>query len=159
MIIEYEDKYLENVKDLLVELEEYIVSIDKDNLDQLHENYREKMALIDLEEVRKNNGKCFLALEENKVVGLIMGIIRDYEEYDILDYKCPNAGVITELVVSKEVRGQGIGKELMKKIEDYFKEQGCEYSFVDVFAYNDRAIHFYDKRGYHNRMHTALKKI
>lgn len=32
-IIEYEDKYLEDVKDLLVELEEYIVSIDKDKLD------------------------------------------------------------------------------------------------------------------------------
>ena len=30
-IIEYEDKYLEDVKDLLVELEEYIVLIDKDN--------------------------------------------------------------------------------------------------------------------------------
>ena len=36
-IIEYEDKYLEDVKDLLVELEEYILTIDKDNLDQLHE--------------------------------------------------------------------------------------------------------------------------
>lgn len=32
-IIEYIDKYLEDVKDLLVELEEYIVSIDKDNLE------------------------------------------------------------------------------------------------------------------------------
>lgn len=32
-IIEYEDKYLEEVKDLLVELEEYILSIDEDNLD------------------------------------------------------------------------------------------------------------------------------
>ena len=32
-IIEYEDKYLEDVKDLLVELEEYIVSIDKDAFD------------------------------------------------------------------------------------------------------------------------------
>ena len=30
-IVEYEDKYLEDVKDLLVELEEYIISIDKDN--------------------------------------------------------------------------------------------------------------------------------
>ena len=34
-IIEYEDKYLEDVKDLLVELEEYILSIDKDNLEAL----------------------------------------------------------------------------------------------------------------------------
>ena len=50
-IIEYNDKYLEDVKDLLVELEEYIVSIDKDGLDQLHSDYREKMAILDLEEV------------------------------------------------------------------------------------------------------------
>ena len=40
-IIEYEEKYLEDVRDLLVELEEYIVSIDKDQLDQAHPEYRE----------------------------------------------------------------------------------------------------------------------
>ena len=54
-VIEYEDKYLEDVKDLLVELEEYIVSIDKDHLDYVHPEYREKMAVLDLEEVNKNN--------------------------------------------------------------------------------------------------------
>lgn len=32
-IIEYQEKYLEDVKNLLVELEEYILTIDKDNLD------------------------------------------------------------------------------------------------------------------------------
>ena len=32
-IIEYEEKYLEDVRDLLVELEEYILSIDKDIID------------------------------------------------------------------------------------------------------------------------------
>ena len=41
-VIEYEDKYLEDVKDLLTELEEYIASIDKDHLDQVHPEYREK---------------------------------------------------------------------------------------------------------------------
>ena len=41
-IVEYENKYLEDVKDLLVELEEHIVSIDKDHLDQVHPEYREK---------------------------------------------------------------------------------------------------------------------
>lgn len=72
-IVEYENKYLEDVKELLVELEEYIVSIDKDHLDQVHPEYREKMAVLDLEEVNKNNGKCYLAVENNKAVGLIMG--------------------------------------------------------------------------------------
>ena len=57
-IIEYEDKYLEDIKDLLEELEKYIVSIDEDHLDRVHPEYREKMAIIDLEEVNKNNGKC-----------------------------------------------------------------------------------------------------
>ena len=37
-IIEYDNKYIEDVKDLLVELEEYIVSIDKDNV-RLAENF------------------------------------------------------------------------------------------------------------------------
>ena len=45
MIIEYEDKYLEDVRDLLVELEEYIVSIDEDNLDIVSAAYREKNLL------------------------------------------------------------------------------------------------------------------
>ena len=53
-IIEYKDKYLEDVRDLLVELEEYIISIDKDELDTLHPEYREKMALIDLEKVKNH---------------------------------------------------------------------------------------------------------
>lgn len=70
-IIEYEEKYLDDVKDLLVELEEYILNIDEDELDQLHPEYRDKMALIDLEEVNENNGKCFLAIKDEKVIGFI----------------------------------------------------------------------------------------
>lgn len=34
-IIEYEEKYLNDVKNLLVELEEYILSIDDDELDHI----------------------------------------------------------------------------------------------------------------------------
>lgn len=70
-IIEYEDKYLEDIRDLLIELEEYIVSIDKDNLDQIHPEYHEKMALVDLEKVNKNSGICYLAIEKDKAIGLI----------------------------------------------------------------------------------------
>ena len=107
-IIEYEDKYLEDVKDLLVELEKYILSIDKDHLDQLHPEYRDKMAILDLDEVKEYNGKCYLAIENDKAIGLIMGTIPEYDEYDYLDYKCPKRGEITELIVSKNTRSKGI---------------------------------------------------
>lgn len=158
-IIEYEDQYLEDVRNLLTELEEYIVSIDKDELDQVHPEYHEKMALIDLNEVNKNNGKCYLAIEEDEVIGLIMGTIPQYGEFDYLDYKCPKRGEITELIVTSKIRSKGVGNALISKIEEYFKSAGCEYILVDVFAYNENAIKFYDKNGYHSRMHTNIKKI
>lgn len=158
-IIEYENKYLEDVRDLLVELEEYIVSIDKDELDHIHPEYREKMAILDLEEVNELNGKCYLAIEDDKAVGLIMGTIPGYDEFDYLDYKCPKRGEVTELVVSSTVRSKGIGRELMKTMEEYFKSQGCEYVLVDVFAYNEKAINFYDREGYHSRMYVDIKKL
>ena len=158
-IIEYEEKYLEDVKDLLVELEEYILSIDKDNLDQLHPQYREKMAILDLEEVEKYNGKCYLAIENEKAIGLIMGYIIEYDEYDYLDYKCPKSGEISELIVTKKIRSTGIGKLLMSKMEEYFKSMDCKYVHVDVFGYNERGINFYEKRGYHARMLNMIKKI
>ena len=121
MIIEYEDKYLEDVRDLLVELEEYIVSIDEDNLDTVSADYREKMALVDLDKIKNNNGKCYLYIDNKNVVGLIMGII--------------------------------------PKLEEYFRKNNCEYSFIDVFAYNKSGINFYDKNGYHSRMIIDIKKL
>ena len=66
-IIEYEDKYLEDVKDLLVELEEYILTIDKDELDQLHPEYRDKMAILDLEEVNENDGNVVLSTKNKNL--------------------------------------------------------------------------------------------
>lgn len=158
-IIEYQDKYLDMVKDLLVELEEHILSIDKDKLDQLHPLYREKMAILDLKEVNKSSGKCYLAVEDNTVLGVIMGIIIPYEEYDYLDYTCPKSGEVTELVVAKTARGKGIGNKLMNKMEEYFKSVNCEYVFIDVFAYNDSAINFYNNLGYHPRMYRDVKKL
>ena len=158
-IIEYEDRYLEDVKDLLVELEEYILSIDGDNLDQSHPEYRDKMAMLDLEKVNNNNGKCYLAIDNNVVVGLIMGCLRSYDEYDYLDYKCPRCGEVTELIVSKKTRSKGIGSLLMNKMEEYFKSIGCEYITIDVFAYNKIGINFYEKQGYHPRGIIDIKKI
>ena len=106
-IIEYEDKYLEDVRNLLVELEEYILTIDQDKLDQLHPEYREKMALVDLKEINENNGKCYIAIENDKAIGLIMGTIPPYDEFDYLDYKCPKRGRITELIVTSKIRSNG----------------------------------------------------
>lgn len=158
-IIEYNEKYIEDVKDLMVELEEYIVEIDKDNLDQVGENYREKYVEYMLQDVKENDGKVYVAVEDGKAIGVVAGIIKKYNDWDKLDYKCPKTGMVTELVTGKKQRSKGVGKQLLDKIEEYFKLQGCKYVSLDVFAYNENAIKFYANREYHARMHTLIKKL
>ena len=159
MIIEYEDKYIEEVRDLLVELEEYIVSIDKDELDRVGEEYKEKYIVNLLNEVKMNNGKIYLYIENSKIKGMIAGILRKYTEEDYLDYKCPKAGEVLELVTTQKERSKGIGRKLLEKMEEYFKSFGCDYVYIDVFAYNDNAKKFYEKSNYHARMHSYIKKL
>lgn len=158
-IIEYIYTYIDDVRNLLTELGEYLTSLDKEDLQLIHPDYRKKLAYLDLKDVRKKKGKCYLALEKGEVIGLIMGVTRKYNKYDYLDYKCPKEGVITELIVSSKARSKGIGKALITKMEDYFKSIGCEYVLLDVFAYNENAIGFYEKMGYHPRMYTDIKKL
>lgn len=158
-IVEYEEKYINDVRRLLTELEEYIVRIDEDKLDQVHPDYYEKMAEVDLKEVEENNGKCYLAIDNGIVLGLIMGIIIKFDKNDYLDYKCPKEGRITELIVTSRVRSKGIGSALINKMEEFFKLNGCKYSLVDVFAYNKTGINFYNIKGYHPRMFTNIKKL
>ena len=159
MIVEYKDAYLEDIRDLLLELEEYIVSIDKDNLDTIHSDYREMVAIKDLDNIKNNKGKCYLYIENGKAIGLVMGILTKYDDYDYLDYKCPKRGEIIELIVSSKARSKGIGKLLIEKMEEYFKMAGCEYVIVDVFGYNDLGKRFYNKNDYHTRMETMIKKL
>ena len=80
-------------------------------------------------------------------------------EYDYLDFKCPKRGEITELIVTNKVRSNGVGQQLINTMESYFKNTGCEYVYVDVFAYNQNGLKFYNKKGYHTRMEIMLKKI
>ena len=117
------------------------------------------MALNDLKDVKENDGKCYLYIEDNKAIGLIMGYLRRYDDIDYFDYKCPKAGIISELIVTSKVRSTGIGRKLMEVMETYFKEKGCTHLFVDAFGYNDNAIKFYGKNGYHTRMYSMIKKI
>ena len=66
---------------------------------------------------------------------------------------------ITELIVTNKIRSKGVGQELTNKMEEYFKSVGCEYVLIDVFSYNENAIKFYNKKGYHSRMYTDIKKL
>jgi len=158
MIIEYDKKYDEEIKNLLVQLQEYIVAIDKEKYNILTPEYKEKYFAQTLEEVSKYKGKILLFKENNKIVGLIIGLI-DCEECNDYDFVAPKRGRISELIVSKESRAHGIGSKLLTSMEEYLKSVGCQDVLIAVFGYNDKAINFYSKSGYHTRMFEMTKKL
>ena len=158
-IVEISEKYYEQTKDLLVELQKHVVSIDKYNLNIISQDYREKYFEYMLEDCNNNSGKVFIAVENNFVCGMVAGFVQKYETKDKLDYICPKKGIVAELIVNKNNRSNGVGTLLLKHIENYFNSISCKYIQIDVFAYNENAKKFYYKNGYEDRMVTVFKKI
>lgn len=57
MIIEYDSKYDEEIKDLLVDLQNYLIDIDDWHTQILSDNYRENYFLLDIKKLKKQSGK------------------------------------------------------------------------------------------------------
>ena len=159
MIVEYDSKYDEQIKDLLVELQNYLVDIDNWHTQILKPEYRENMFKLDMEKVRKQNGKIYLYIEDNVAIGIIIGIIEEKDEIDKLTNDCAKTGSILELVVKDDIRGNGIGKLLLGKIEQFFKYVDCKRINIEVFGPNKKGLNFYEKNGYITRDIIVSKKI
>lgn len=159
MIVEYDSKYDEQIKDLLVELQNYLVDIDNWHTQILKPEYRENMFKLDMEKVRKQNGKIYLYIEDNVAIGIIIGIIEEKDEIDKLTNDCAKTGSILELVVKNDIRGNGIGKLLLGKIEQFFKYVDCKRINIEVFGPNKKGLNFYEKNGYVTRDIIVSKKI
>ena len=156
MIIDYSELYKEDVKNLLLELQEHIHSVDPEGYNIVGVNYREMSFLDTMEDVKKYNGKIMLYVENDEVLGMVIGLINnDIEE--TYNFRAPKRGRISELVVKKDVRSKGIGSMLLKSMENYLHSVGCESILIGVFAYNNEAVKFYEKNGYHNRMLDMIK--
>ena len=158
MIIEYDKQYDEDIKDLLVELQQHLVELDKEKYNKITKEYREKYFKKVMDEVSEFEGKIYLYIKDKKAVGFISAVINN-EAQDEYDFTAPKRGRITELVVSKTQRCGGIGDALITKMEEYLYSVGCKDILLAVFAYNQRAYKFYEKHGYNARMYTMTKKI
>ena len=158
MIIDYSNQFDNEIKDLLFELQDYITNIDEEKYNILTEDYKEKYFKKTLEDIQKFSGKMLLYQENNKIIGMIVGIINN-EETCGYDFKAPKRGRITELIVSKKCRAKGYGNELLNAMENYLKNRGCKDILLEVFGYNKNAINFYKKNGYHTRVIDMTKKL
>lgn len=156
MIIDYESKYDEQIKDLFFELQQYIVALDKEKYNIITDEFKEKYFAKTIEDIKSNSGKILLAEENSEIVGLVAGIINNDECADY-DFKVPKRGRITELIVSENCRSKGVGTLLLKAMERYLHSIGCKDILISVFAYNESAVNFYEKNGYRVRVIDMMK--
>lgn len=158
-ILEYNDIYMNDIKDLLCELQEHIVILDEYKIQIMADNYREDYFNDMMEKIKNNNGMIYVAIEDDIVLGFIAGIIEVVEGVDALTVGEFKLGRIIELCVTNKLRSKGIGSELVNKVEDYLKNKECDYIYVDVFGPNTKAIDFYNKNGYNLRNIEVMKKV
>lgn len=157
-IIEYSSEHTQAVKNLLTELQEHIARLDSEKYNILTDQFGDKYFEKTIEEVKEYEGKILLSQEDDKITGLIIGIINNEAE-DSFCFRAPKRGRITELIVSEKFRSQGTGKLLLEKMEEFFKEAGCKDVLLEVFSSNKAAQEFYCSNGYGERTVEMMKKI
>lgn len=78
----------------------------------------------------------FVAVMDSRVVGTVMG------GYD------GHRGWVYLLAVAPELRGKGIGKALMQRLETEFDQRGCPKVNLQVRGDNPDVVTFYEAIGY-----------
>lgn len=133
-----EEKDKENV---LAILDELIAEVNKKmGASKKHTGNEKRYAMYD-ELIKRNDIKFFIAEKNNKVVGLgelhIVPILRrGYYQ-----------GVIESFVVTKSLRGKGIGSALIEEIINYCKAKNISVIKVNSGIELTDAHTFYEKHG------------
>jgi ribosomal protein S18 acetylase RimI-like enzyme len=82
----------------------------------------------------------FIAFDQEEPVGVILGGMKNYETVKTM--RCGT------LAVHPDYRGKGISQRLFELHKEEAIHHCCKQLFLEVIVGNDRAIHFYQKRGY-----------
>lgn len=82
----------------------------------------------------------FIAIENNRPVGLILGGIKDYQ--GIKTMRCGAFCIVPDF------RGAGIADELFYLHKERAISEGCRQMMLENIIGNDRAFNFYKKHGY-----------
>ena len=141
-IKEYEEKYAKGMSEIILS-NLYTITI------QAHgQKVVDKIARhFTPEEIKKNfpeRVKCFVAIDGDKVVGTA-SIDNIKSMYGVEVEDSNNKYIILTVFTHLEYQNKGIGKALIKKIDEYAEELGAEELIIPASVYG---LEFYRKCGY-----------
>ncbi|NPB07415.1 MAG: GNAT family N-acetyltransferase [Aquificae bacterium] len=92
---------------------------------------------------RRDPEGFMVARADGRIVGFVAG---DANWFSRREGK--RVGAIHEIVVDPEYQGMGVGKKLMERILNYFREKGLDTAELWVGDENRKALNFYKKFGF-----------
>jgi GNAT superfamily N-acetyltransferase len=95
----------------------------------------------------------FVAESQGRIVGMAHIDIR--ESPDVPVFKPREYAVIADIVVTRRLRRQGIGRALAESCHRWAVEQGVHQVELNVWEFNKAAIAFYTRLGYR----TATRRL
>ena len=123
-------------------LKEFLTENEKEFSEPLSVSVKEKMGMTLDQYVHKlcKYGTVVYELDRNIIKGVVIGYTHELPE-DGYSY-------ITQVVTTKEYRGQGVSSRLLKSYIDYCKDQGIEGIWLTTGEKNISAQHVYEKNGF-----------
>jgi ribosomal protein S18 acetylase RimI-like enzyme len=92
-------------------------------------------------------GRVVVAEAEGELVGLAKAEVRD------------GLGHVSLVYLRPEARGQGGGKELLRELAGYFREQGLEHVSLNVELPNDEALAYWRRLGFTDYRRSLLTEL
>ncbi len=97
----------------------------------------------------------FIALHKQKPIGYIFGWIgRKSKNY----WKIWRYGYICDIFVKKEFRRKGVASALLKKAEEWFRENGIEMIVSEIYAENVDSLKFHRARNF-KKYYFVMRKF
>jgi ribosomal protein S18 acetylase RimI-like enzyme len=147
------------VKELLKELVREIAKLNPNRLPEpLPEYAGTYLAQIE-KHIEKNEGVMILAEADGQLIGYGIGHLREEAETDHLEFHPTRTGYIPDVFVLNTYRNQGIGKEIIIRIEQYFRGQHYDFVELSVLVKNSLAHDLYIKLGYQDFLIEMQKRL
>jgi ribosomal protein S18 acetylase RimI-like enzyme len=121
-------------------------------LDELKD---EQMASYFLSFCDTPSRRAFIALEGEMIVGYSTVYVRDQADY----WEVKKVGEISDLMVHKDFRQQGIGRGLLSEAKIFLSSLGMRYFTVYTAVENQAGINFYAQNGLAPLYTTLLGEI
>lgn len=100
--------------------------------------------------------QLFVARSGEQVAGFVLLVIREYNWPGVVRRKVMT---LDEICVDEDLRGQGIGTQMVQEAKILARAFGCTDMQLGVYPQNEEAVAFYQKCGFSLRSITMHMKL